>query len=209
MVGDSLGLVLVIPVHKDDRRAIRSPLKSRFSIVVWGPFGHATSSLPFFLFRAHQAGWCWDLVQRCFCWTRCPSGMKGGRAKTGLVRDPTTKEQVRKYEFTLLQSITFHFSWIFILIKIRFLFFLLLNPSPIIGNVDQMEALVSTFKGWTLRLGRFRPGGAHLKFRKKDPFFPGYSEPSSQVNEIWRWRLKLQLPFLGNSKIMVDPQWNS
>lgn len=155
--------------------------------------------------------------------TRCPSGMKSGRAKTGLVRDPTTKEQVIKYEFILLQSITFHFSWIFILIKIRFLFFLLLNPWSYLHNLKlrsrsdgsigfYIQGLVST-----LRLGRFRYLRAERTWSsgKKVLFFiermsreVHYSEPSSKVNEIWRWRLKLQLPFLGNSKIMVDPQWN-
>lgn len=149
--------------------------------------------------------------------TRCQSGMKGGRAKTGLVRDPTTKEQVIKYEFTLLQSITFHFSWIFILIKIRFLFFLLWNPWSYLHNwklrsdgsiAFYIQGLVST-----LRLGRFRQLRAERTWSsgKKILLFiaqeASYSEPSSQVNEIWRWQLKL--PFLGNSKIMVDPQWNS
>ncbi len=65
MVGDSLGLVLVIPVNKDDRRAgemdqiafeidvFHSGLRGLF------PFGHATSDrlfLSFFFERIRQAG---------------------------------------------------------------------------------------------------------------------------------------------------------
>ena len=63
MVGDSLGLVLVIPVNKDDRRAgeidqiafeidvFHSGLRGLFVPLRTCYIG---SSLPFFLFRAHQ-----------------------------------------------------------------------------------------------------------------------------------------------------------
>ena len=139
--------------------------------------------------------------------TRCPSGMKSVRAKRGFMKDPTTKEEVRKYEFTLQISIKFHFSFIFILIRIRFLFFLLFHPWSYLHNWKLRS------DGWflvsTLRLGRFRYHRAERTKRSfLNPREEHYSKPSSQVNEIWRCLRKLQLPFYGNSKIMVDPQWN-
>lgn len=72
MVGDSLGLVLVLPVNKDARRAGEmDQIAFEIDVLRSGqkPFDMLHRILPSFLFRAHQAGG-WDLVQRCFCWYR-------------------------------------------------------------------------------------------------------------------------------------------
>lgn len=100
MVGDSLGLVLVLPVNKDARRAGEmDQIAFEIDVLRSGqkPFDMLHRILPSFLFRAHQAGG-WDLVQRCFCWYRPDAPAEWKADKTGLMQ--TTKEKVIQDELT-------------------------------------------------------------------------------------------------------------